>query len=405
MAEKAHLTLNEHPPVRQGLDEATRKWILPLAIIVGASFAAQAAAGMLVQLYLKELGAQPLIISLNMALFWLAMFIGSFLWGMLVDRFAIKPLLLGIVGTTGVMIAVLAVPMPVSGILSSVFLRGLMISGVAPISMAVVSRASSAEMRGRNLSYVVFPRTLGRALGTAIAGFLLAALGFRASFPILIAFPLIGLPLLLPLREEKKTSSVRRESSLRRLKATGLSSLYVGATLTQMAAVGSLSLVFVHMASLGIPAGVMGAVGALEQGVAILGVLLCGRFVDRFRRKRVFSLGFGMAILMPLIFAFSRNIWGMAAGFVALGMAFSALYIGSTAHISDLTPAQRHGQMLGLFASSRAFGGVLGPLVAGATISTLGFQGMFLVMAGIATLGFLLVLFDQHSTANDLPLK
>jgi len=256
MAEEEHRTLNGHRPVRQGLDEATRKWIPPLAIIIGASYAAQAAAGMLVQLYLKELGAQPLIISLNTGLFWLAMFIGSFLWGMLADRFAIKPLLLGIVGATGLVIAALAVPMPVSGILSSVFLRGVMISGVAPISMTVVSRASSADMRGRNLSYVVFPQTLGRALGTAIAGFLLAALGFRAGFPILVAFPLVGLPLLLPLREEKRTSPVRRESSLRRLNATGLNSLYVGAALTQMAAVGSLSLVFVYMASLGIPTGV-----------------------------------------------------------------------------------------------------------------------------------------------------
>lgn len=167
-----------------------------------------------------------------------------------------------------------------------------------------------------------------------------------------------------------------------------------------MGAMGSLSLVFVYMASLGIPAGIMGMISALGPAVAMPGVLLFGRLADRVRRKAVFALGFGMVMLMPLIFAFARGAWGMAVGHLAFGISFSALYIGSTAHIGDLIPAQRHGQMLGLFDSIRAFGGVLGPLVAGATTSSFGFQGMFLTMAGIATLGFVLVLFRPHAPAT-----
>jgi len=400
MAEELARRRKKQPFTIGEIEETTRKWILPLAITVGVCFATSGALNMLNQLYLKELGAEPLIISLNMTLFWLAMLIGSVFWGTLSDHYQVKPLLFVIIGATTLTAGILALLLPAPGVLTTIFVRAFVISGLIPISMAIVSRASSSHRRGRNLSYITFPRTMGRALGTALAGFLVVALGFKVSFLALAALPLVGLPLLFRLPEDAKAVSTGRESSLRRLKESGLGSLYVGATLAQMGAMGSLSLVFVYMASLGIPAGIMGMISALGPAVAMPGVLLFGRLADRVRRKAVFALGFGMVMLMPLIFAFARGAWGMAAGHLAFGISFSALYIGSTAHIGDLIPAQRHGQMLGLFDSIRAFGGVLGPLVAGATTSSFGFQGMFLTMAGIATLGFVLVLFRPHAPAT-----
>jgi MFS family permease len=78
----------------------------------------------------------------------------------------------------------------------------------------------------------------------------------------------------------------------------------------------------------------------------------------------------------------------MAVGYTMVGVSFSSLYIGSTAHIGDRVPHARQGTMLGLYETMRGLGGVVGPLVAGALASWLGYRGMFFGMATIGTLGF-----------------
>jgi MFS family permease len=80
------------------------------------------------------------------------------------------------------------------------------------------------------------------------------------------------------------------------------------------------------------------------------------------------------------------------------------MYIGSTAHIGDVIPSERHGVMLGLFDSARAIGGAFGPLVAGAILPSLGFTRMLLTMSAISCLGFLLVLLGTRPTCRHIPM-
>jgi len=48
--------------------------------------------------------------------------------------------------------------------------------------------------------------------------------------------------------------------------------------------------------------------------------------------------------------------------------------------------------MLGLYESSRGLGGLFGPILAGILTPVIGFRSMFLVMAGIASLGFMVMM-------------
>lgn len=138
---------------------------------------------------------------------------------------------------------------------------------------------------------------------------------------------------------------------------------------------------------------------AANHALQVPAMLLFGQLTDRLGRKGVFVLGFGLSAVVPMIFGLASSAWGMAARFFVLGIAFSALYVGSTAHIGDRVPTERQGAMLGLYESSRGLGGVVGPLIAGAIAPVLGFRTMFFVMAGISALGFLLVLFRRESNA------
>ncbi len=354
---------------------------------------------MLVQLYLKSRGCSTLIIGLSTSALSLGTFLGTLTFGALSDRFPRKPLLVvALLGGMGTM-ATLALLPPPPGVLAAVFARAAFGTGLGTVAMAIVSGMSRAAQRGRNLSYVSASRSLGLMLGKLGGGFLLAYLGFRGSFAVLAALPLLGLFFVLPL-PETGGRRWRKRASLAMVFRHGLGGLFLGALLRQLGTNGFFSLVYVYMDTLRIPAELMGAVSALNSGLQVLGMLLFGHLADRIGRRKVFLTGFSLSILVPLIFASSRGPGGMALGFLTLGIAFSSLYIGSTAYIGDVIPLERQGEMLGLFESSRALGGLLGPVLAGALARVFGLRGMFLVMAGVIALGFLLVLLCQRVTPS-----
>ena len=235
--------------------------------------------------------------------------------------------------------------------------------------------------------------------GGIIAGLLLGSLGFKWSFIALLFVPVLGLLILLRLPEEEVRSKKVRKSARSWLATASLRRLYLGTVLRQMGNSGAQSLVFVYMANLAISTQSMGAISALNHAVQVIAMLLFGRLADRVGRKAVFITGFGLSCFVPVIFAFSQGGWGMAGGFFTLGIAFSSIYMGSIAHIGDLIPNERQGVMLGMYESSRGLGGFIGPVIAGSTVPLLGFQGMFMAMAGIQAVGFLLVL--SIGTAKD----
>lgn len=375
--------------------------ILPLAITSGFVFAAQGALVILVQLYLRELDAQPLIISLTTSLGWLGILMGGTFWGMISSYRSRESLFFVILATSAVTIGVLALLPSALGVLPAVFLRVFIITGITPIAMTIVSKASSMRRRGRNLSFISSAKTLGFMLGGAIAGFLLEAGSFRWSFLALACLPLCAFPFLICLPQQEKVSlrQCGAPSKWRWLAIGKLKSLYLGVILRQAGMTGAGSLVFVYMASLEIPAGTMGLVQALGPAVSTVGVLVFGWLADRIKKRGILLFGFGVAGFSPLIFAFACDAWGMAAGYLTLGMSFAAYYAGSTTHIADVISLERQGTMLGFLESSRGLGGVLGPLIAGAITPAIGFQGMFLTMAGIAALGFLSLLCDRDKRA------
>lgn len=372
----------------------TKKGVLSLSIASALVFTARGALIMLVQLYLKELRAGPLVISFATSCEWLGILTGGAFWGILSDYRSRKFLLILIAGTSAMTIGIFGLLPPVFGVLPAVFLRAFMIAGLTPIAMVIVSEADSIRRRGRNLSRISSSKTLGVMLGGAMAGFLLGTGGFRWSFLALASLPLLALPLLLHLPQQKRESLEGSGAGFGWRWSVGgrFKSLYLGVTLRQAAITGAGSLVFVYMASLEIVPGSMGLIRALGLAVSTVGVLFFGWLADRMDRWRIILFGFGIAGFCPLIFAFASNAWGMAAGYLVFGMSFGSYYAGSTAHISSTAASEKQGTMLGFLESSRGLGGVLGPLIAGAVTPVIGLQGMFLTMAGIAGLGFVLVL-------------
>jgi MFS family permease len=371
---------------------------LPLAASAVLAAFAGGGLGLLVQLYLKnELHASLFLISAASSLGSVGVLVGSYFWGRLSDRAGRRAFIL--VTAVGVAAAI-AILIPLPGntlVVTTSFARSFMDIGFASMSLALISAASATATRARAMSYNSSARSLGFALGAMGAGVILERLGYRNGFLLMACLPMLAALLVVRLPREPKPVPMPRQLPWHALREAGLTRLYLGTILRQFSANGAFALLYVYMDDLGISPVLMGTVSSLNTLTQVGALVGFGWLADRIGRRKVFLFGFGMSTLLPCVLALSRNVPMMALSYVTLGISFSSLYIGSTAHIGDRVPIERQGTMLGLFEMARGLGGLLGPLLAGAIVPLVGYAGMFLTMAAVAAIGFVLVIGERFS--------
>jgi MFS family permease len=347
---------------------------------------------LVLQLFLKSRGVPTFWIGMVATINAAGMLIGGLMWGPISDHVRRKRLLFLLTLGLAASIGLLGFLPPTSVILGTSFARALFFTGLGAVTIAIISGSSQAGRRGKNLSYVGSARAFGFAIGAALSGVILEWLGFRASLGLAAILPLFALTFIARLPAENPVQRAPRSNAWKEALSRGLGDLYLALALRQMAVFGAFALLYVYMDTLGIPPSVMGAVASVNTLTQVLALIAFGWLADRIGRRRVFMLGFALSILTPCSFVILPNLYGMTLGYITLGLSFSSIHVGATAHIGDHVPRERQGQMLGLYESSRGLGGLLGPVLAGALIPLTSFRGMFLVMSGIAGLGFLVML-------------
>ncbi len=348
--------------------------------------------GLVVQLYLKSLDTPLLLISLVATLQSAGTLLGSWLWGTVSDHMKRRRLLAFLTLALAVLLSVLALLPTVGIVLTTAFLRFVLFAGVGTVSVAIVSASSQVERRGKNLSYISSARSFGFAAGNILAGVVLDRLGFQPTFILFALLPLLAFATVWLLPCENPVVHQERLGAWKAIFSSGLLDLYVATALRQMSTFGTFALLYIFMGERGIPVSLMGVISASNTATQVLTVLIFGWLADRVGRRRIFMLGFFVSAIVPLFFVISAGIAGIVAGYVALAISFSSLYVGSAAHIGDRVPQHRQGQMLGLYESSRGLGGLFGPVLAGVLVPAIGFDHMFLVMAGIGALSFLVMI-------------
>jgi MFS family permease len=368
---------------------------LVVSVVVSATLllSAEAALVLLVQLYLKGLGASPLIISVSGSLAWVGTLLASPFWGILGDRASPRRLLSVVLLGTGLATSSLAIlpAAPLVLILGTV--RRVLVPGLPPIGMKLISTTSRDLARGRNLSYLSAARAAGFVFGGILSGLLLERIGFRGAFLVTAILPVIALPMMgwIPTRPTGAANGATRRAALRALWRSPLRLLYAGVTLRQAATTGVGALAFVYMAEHAVAPETMGFIGAINPAVAVAGTLLFGHFVDRIDRSKVILFGFAVAVLYPLGYVFASGAAGFALAAVPLGLSFGSYYAGTTAAIGASVPQDQQGVMFGLLDASRGLGGLVGPILAGSLVTAFGYSVMFWAMTGISAVAFVLV--------------
>ena len=123
--------------------------------------------------------------------------------------------------------------------------------------------------------------------------------------------------------------------------------------------------------------------------------LIFGRLVDKFGRKRLIAFGVfldGLSLLLyalaqnPLFLLFGRIIHGIGGGFGGPA---------SMAYISDATTQRRSGRGMALYGMSIGFSNLIGFMLGGLVVDTIGYSNLFFIIA--------IILFVMSLTSLLLP--
>jgi EmrB/QacA subfamily drug resistance transporter len=139
-------------------------------------------------------------------------------------------------------------------------------------------------------------------------------------------------------------------------------------------------------------ADVSGVQWVIDAFVLPLGALLLsgGALGDRYGRKRLFLGALALFLASSVVCAAAPTLGVLLAGRVVQGIAAAAILPGALSLVTQLEPdPQRRARLIGIWAMVSSLAFVLGPLLGGALVDTLGWPAIFyvnvpIVLAAIA---------------------
>lgn len=374
--------------------------------------------GIVLQLYLSDLGASPFVVSLSEVTFWAAMLLFAPLWGAMSDASGRrKVFLVGSMLGGAALLPLFGLMDTPAGVLALRFLFAVVTVAFPPVAIAAMSLDSDSEHRGRDLSAYHLSRALGFLIGWGGSGLLLDIVGFDGTF---LAFAAVGtLGLLASLRvsgidapEPVTPQEIWREARRRwvpsrddvTLRASGLHYLLGGIFLRKLAFIGIFSVIAIYAVDvLGVGRAVLGIVLAMNPLVQLVSVPFFGTVADRHGRRTVLLTGFMSTVPIPFLLLWAAEPVVFGAAYALLGFSFAAIVQGSTAFIGDVAPAGRQGELMGFRKSAQGLAGVIGPLLAGGVATLYGYRAMLVMMGVICILALITVMLGTDESLEDAP--
>lgn len=360
----------------------------------------------LLPLWAQKFGAGPDDVGLLVSTFAVGQFIFAFVWGWISDHWGRRPvILLALVGTLGSFLLMvftesllwLFVARAIAGAMGGSF-------GVA---QAYVTDVTAPEKRARAMGWFAGAFSLGFILGPAIGGLLAGADAANPDFrsPFIAGAVISGTALLLGLVFLREPP-LHGEDELPHSFFGHLKSVAAAFTNREVA----LPILLLTILSF-----VLGGVeasfalwtdrqyqwGPRENGflfayIGIVLVIVQGGLVGRAtawlgERRLVLAAGLAAALGLAL-FPVAGEIWVLivASGLLAAGIGFAEPALNAI--LSHAVPAKRRGAVMGAAASSRGFGMIFGPTLAGLVFVAQGRHAPFVGGAIVLMLGLFLVI-------------
>ena len=110
-------------------------------------------------------------------------------------------------------------------------------------------------------------------------------------------------------------------------------------------------------------------------------LLPMGALGDRFGRRRLMLIGFGVFVGAALWAAWADSVGALIAARAVGGVGAAMFFPGTLATLTATMPQSRRGTAIGLWAASASLGGTIGSLAAGGLVEVFWFGSVFLATA------------------------
>jgi len=343
------------------------------------------------------------------------MFIGAMSWGPIIDRIGRKTGFAATVLGFSVVSGLTALSTGTTQFVAYRFISGLFLGGMLPVVSTYVAEVAAAKYRGKLVAIppVFWPVGLFAA---ALASYVLVPrLGWRSLFVVGIAPAFLAFFVIKKLPESPRwlAAADRKEEAGRVLVQLGAREEDVAnlasEELAESASVKTLlvqpylkrfilttSVLFFGFFSyygfvLWLPSILVIQFGldlattftyTILVGVfAILGKLTAFLTVDRFGRKQLFYIGFGLAGVASLIFGVLTNPIHLLIGACALSFLFEEAAAGCVVLPTELFPSHIRGTANSWTSASGKLASAISPLVFGFFMAKEMYYGIFITMA------------------------
>ncbi len=275
-----------------------------------------------------------------------------------------------------------------------VLLQGLMGVAFGASSNAVSAGAFSlipASRRAEGVGYYGVSTTVGSAAGPFLGTILVSELGYPALFIATAGWAVLGLAGALALRLPERELDETERAALRSWglwtfidrRSFPVASLMIAAGI---AFSGVLSFVNPYsVAETGVAVG--GTYFALYAAVVFVARLFVGRLQDRFGDNAVVYPLFGCLAAGTGILAVGVDEWIPYVSAVLVAFGFGAMMPTVQAIAVGLAGPQRVALATSTFFLAADIGIGVGPVVDGALAGSIGYPGLYAVLAGVAVLG------------------
>ncbi len=338
-----------------------------------------------------ELGADKMDIAYIIVIYAICSGLCAPYWGRLSDRMGRKPVIM-------ICLAGAAVSYVMLGLASELWMvfaaRGFagMMAGNFGVASAMMADITTPQNRAKGMGMIGAAFGMGLVLGPLLGG-LLSSGGTSFVLPCIVAggmsiLAIFAAAIFLPesLSADKRAANHAHQkkgghaSTLAMLKSTG-NRLLVFQYVLHNASVSSITYLFPLWVGdllgwsaheVGIVFGVQGALIAILQG-GVLGVAVRALGEVPFLRLGVTTCLVGVAIA---IFSSSMHFM-LAAAFIALSGATVCMPLLNTI-VTQRTPLELRGRMMGITGAASSWGRVGGPLLAGLNLAFFGYSGAWI---------------------------
>ena len=299
------------------------------------------------------------------------------------------------------------------------FFTGLGEASLYPCAFSLIAERFPAEGRGRALGIFGAASAMGSGFGIGLGGILAESIGWQNVFFIYGAAGFVVLPLLLALREGRRTGTAAHAEST----GTVVRAALEDQRLLWLWGCGTLAIAsgngfgawgpsyFVRNLGMGVTqAGALFGLAALAGG--ILGGIAGGALADRRRRARTggeFDVAAGAALIGALLVLITLQAgpgMGSALSGILATFAIYALFPGLFSAMLSMVPPHRHGVTGAI--STLCLGGIgaaTGPFVVGLASDKLGslHMALYIPVVGLAVAGVLAIRAGQVARAHREP--